>query len=108
MASSYLYGGTYNQFKVTLPRLGINVRFVESTDPEALEAAITERTKAVFVESIANPEFLVPDLEAVADVAHRRTLSGDEATARDVPAGSAGRCSHEPGGGPDRSTRRTA
>ena len=74
VASSYLYGGTYNQFKVTLPRLGINVRFVESTDPEALEAAITERTKAVFVESIANPEFLVPDLEAVADVAHRHGI----------------------------------
>ncbi len=74
VASSYLYGGTYNQFKVTLPRLGIDVKFVESTDPAALEAAITERTKAVYVESIANPEFLVPDLEAVADVAHRHGI----------------------------------
>ena len=47
VASSYLYGGTYNQFKVTLPRLGIDVKFVESTEPENIEAAITERTKAL-------------------------------------------------------------
>lgn len=74
VASSYLYGGTYNQFKVTLPRLGIDVKFVESTEPAALEAAITERTKALYVESIANPEYLVPDLEALADVAHRHGI----------------------------------
>ena len=71
VASSYLYGGTYNQFKVTLPRLGIDVKFVESTEPENIEAAITERTKAIYVESIANPEYVVPDLRALADVAHR-------------------------------------
>ena len=74
VASSYLYGGTYNQFKVTLPRLGIDVKFVESTEPAALEAAITERTKALYVESIANPEFLVPDFEALAEVAHRHGI----------------------------------
>ena len=74
VASSYLYGGTYNQFKVTLPRLGIDVKFVESTDPTELEAALTERTKAIYLESIANPEFIVPDLQAVADVAHRHGI----------------------------------
>ncbi len=74
VASSYLYGGTYNQFKVALPRLGIDVRFVEGADPADFEAAITGRTKALYVESIANPEFLVPDLEAVADVAHRHGI----------------------------------
>lgn len=74
VASSFLYGGTYNQFKVTLPRLGINVKFVESADPAELEAALTERTKAIYVESIANPEYIVPDLQAVADVAHRHGI----------------------------------
>ncbi len=74
VSSSYLYGGTYNQFKVALPRFGIDVRFVEGTEPSDFEAAISERTKALYVESIANPEFIVPDLEAVADVAHRRGI----------------------------------
>ena len=74
VASSFLYGGTYNQFKVTLPRLGIDVKFVESADPAELEAALTERTKAIYVESIANPEYIVPDLQAVADVAHRHGI----------------------------------
>jgi O-acetylhomoserine (thiol)-lyase len=74
VSSSYLYGGTYNQFKVALPRLGIDVRFVQSTEPADLEAAITDRTKALYVESIANPEFLVPDLEALAAVAHRHGI----------------------------------
>lgn len=74
VASSFLYGGTYNQFKVTLPRLGIDVKFVESADPAELEAALTERTKAIYVESIANPEYIVPDLQAVADVAHHHGI----------------------------------
>ena len=70
VSSSYLYGGTYNQFKVTLPRLGINVEFVEGVDPEDFRAAITDKTKAIYVESIANPGYVVPDFEALADVAH--------------------------------------
>ncbi|MDH5371950.1 MAG: O-acetylhomoserine aminocarboxypropyltransferase/cysteine synthase [Acidimicrobiia bacterium] len=74
VASSYLYGGTYNQFKVALPRLGIDVKFVASMSPEDFEEAITDRTKALYVESIANPEFVVPDLEAIADVAHRNGI----------------------------------
>ncbi len=70
LSSTYLYGGTYNQFKVALPRLGIDVDFVEGTDPEAFRAAITDRTKAIYVESIANPGYIVADLPGLAAVAH--------------------------------------
>ena len=71
VASSYLYGGTVSQFKVSLPRLGITVKFVEGTDPAAFAAAIDERTKAVYIESVANPAFVVHDIKALADVAHK-------------------------------------
>jgi len=74
VASSYLYGGTHNQFKVALPRLGIEVAIVEGDDPDVLEAAITDRAKALYVESIANPEYSVPDLRRLADVAHRHGI----------------------------------
>ena len=70
VSSSLLYGGTYNQFKVALPRLGIDVKFVEGADPEAFRAAIGPRTKAIYLESIANPGYIVPDLPALAAVAH--------------------------------------
>jgi O-acetylhomoserine (thiol)-lyase len=70
LSSSQLYGGTYNQFKVALPRLGIDVRFVPEADAESFRAAIGPRTKAIYVESIANPGFVVPDLPAIAEVAH--------------------------------------
>ncbi|HKZ29708.1 MAG TPA: O-acetylhomoserine aminocarboxypropyltransferase/cysteine synthase [Acidimicrobiia bacterium] len=74
VASSYLYGGTHNQFKVALPRMGIDVSIVQGDDPDDLEKAITDRTKALFVESIANPEYSVPDLRRLADVAHRHGI----------------------------------
>ena len=74
VATSYLYGGTYNQFKVTLPRLGIGVKLVEGDDAGALEAAIDGRTRALYVETIGNPRFNVPDLAAVATVAHRHRI----------------------------------
>jgi OAH/OAS sulfhydrylase len=74
VSTSYLYGGTYNQFKVALPRLGIDVRFVEGDDPAALETAIDDRTRALYVESIGNPRFNVPDLTALAEIAHRHSL----------------------------------
>jgi O-acetylhomoserine/O-acetylserine sulfhydrylase-like pyridoxal-dependent enzyme len=70
IASASLYGGTYIQLKVLLPRLGINVTFVEGDDPEAYKAVINDKTKAVYVESIGNPSFVVPDFEAIAKVAH--------------------------------------
>ncbi len=70
VSTSYLYGGTYNQFKVALPRLGIQVKFVDGDDPEAFRNAIDANTKALYVETIGNPRFNVPDLEALARVAH--------------------------------------
>lgn len=70
VSTSNLYGGTYNQFKVFLPRLGINTKFVNGDKPEDIKAAIDEKTKAVYVETIGNPRYNVPDLEAIAKVAH--------------------------------------
>ena len=70
VARSSLYGGTYNQFKVSLPRLGIDVRFVEGDALEDYAAAIDENTKALYVESIGNPGFDVPDFRVLADLAH--------------------------------------
>ena len=55
LSTQNLYGGTYNQFKVTLPRLGIDVRFAEEDTVEAFEALIDDQTKAIYVESIGNP-----------------------------------------------------
>lgn len=74
VARSSLYGGTYNQFKVSLPRLGIDVRFVEGDALDDYAAAIDERTKALYVESIGNPGFDVPDFRALADLAHERGI----------------------------------
>ncbi|MFD1425624.1 homocysteine synthase [Kroppenstedtia sanguinis] len=70
VASSSLYGGTYNLFHHTLPKLGIQVHFVDPSKPENFKQAITERTKAIFGETIGNPKGDVLDLEAVAKVAH--------------------------------------
>ncbi|KAI0479070.1 O-acetylhomoserine ami [Xylariaceae sp. FL0804] len=70
VASSSLYGGTYNQLKVQLPRLGVTTRFVESDAPSAFAERIDDRTKAVYIESIGNPRYNVPDIEAIAKVAH--------------------------------------
>ncbi len=74
VSSSHLYGGTYNQFKVTLPRLGIDVKFVEDDSPAAFAAAIGPRTKALYIESIGNPGFRVPDFRALAAVAHEHGI----------------------------------
>jgi OAH/OAS sulfhydrylase len=70
VSTSYLYGGTYNQFKVTLPRLGIQVKFVDGDNPEDFRKAIDANTKALYVETIGNPRFNVPDFVALAKVAH--------------------------------------
>jgi len=63
VTSSYLYGGTYNQFKVNFKRLGIEARFADGNDPASFEALIDENTKALYFESIGNPRFAVPDFE---------------------------------------------
>ena len=70
VSTSWLYGGTYNQFKVALPRLGIDVTFVEGDEPETFARAIGPRTRALYVETIGNPRLNVPDLPAIAEVAH--------------------------------------
>lgn len=71
-----LYGGTYNLFKVTLPRLGINVRFTSSEErPEEFAALIDENTKGVFLESIGNPALNIPDLAEIAKVAHEKGVA---------------------------------
>ena len=74
VSTSLLYGGTYNQFKVTLPRLGIGVKLVDGDDVRSLEKAIDGRTKALYVESIGNPAGNVPDFEALAKVAHENGI----------------------------------
>ncbi len=70
LASSALYGGTYNLFAHTLPQFGIQTRFADYRDPQAFAALIDARTKAVFVESIGNPRGNVTDIEAIAKIAH--------------------------------------
>ncbi|KAJ3521751.1 hypothetical protein NM688_g8974 [Phlebia brevispora] len=70
VASSFLYGGTYNQFKVFLKKYNITVKFVTSTDPKDFEKAIDEKTKAIYVESIGNPKYIVADLPALSKIAH--------------------------------------
>ncbi|WP_028401448.1 homocysteine synthase [Ectobacillus panaciterrae] len=70
VSSTNLYGGTYNLFAVTLKKLGINVKFVDPSDPENFRSAITDKTKAVYAETIGNPKIDVLDIEAVARVAH--------------------------------------
>ncbi|GCL35815.1 MULTISPECIES: O-acetylhomoserine aminocarboxypropyltransferase/cysteine synthase [Sphaerospermopsis] len=74
VSTSFLYGGTYNQFKVTLPRLGINVKFVEGDDPENFRQAIDQNTKALYVETIGNPQFNIPDFAALAHIAHENGI----------------------------------
>jgi O-acetylhomoserine/O-acetylserine sulfhydrylase len=70
VSTSNLYGGTYNQLKVFLPRLGITTKFVKGDNPKDIAAAIDDKTKAVYLESIGNPRYNVPDIEAIAKVAH--------------------------------------
>ncbi|SDP73039.1 PLP-dependent aspartate aminotransferase family protein [Halobacillus aidingensis] len=74
VAASNLYGGTYNLFANTLPRYGIKVHFVDPEEPENFRKAITDRTKAVFAETIGNPSLHVLDIEKVAAIAHDHDL----------------------------------
>ncbi|HEX9062870.1 MAG TPA: PLP-dependent transferase, partial [Clostridia bacterium] len=74
VASSTLYGGTYNLFSTTLPRFGITTKFVDPDHPENFRAAITEKTKAIYIESIGNPGINIIDIEKVADIAHENGI----------------------------------
>jgi O-acetylhomoserine (thiol)-lyase len=70
VSAAELYGGTYNLFHYTLPKIGIGVKYVEGTDPEAFRPAITDRTKAIFAETVGNPALNTLDIENLAAVAH--------------------------------------
>jgi len=74
VASSSLYGGSITQFSVTLARFGIETTFVDASDPDAFAAAINDRTKLIFTETIGNPSGAVADIERLADIAHAAGL----------------------------------
>ncbi|MFM8741383.1 MAG: O-acetylhomoserine aminocarboxypropyltransferase/cysteine synthase family protein [Cytophagales bacterium] len=74
VSTSFLYGGTYNQFKVAFKRLGIEVRFAEGDKPEAFEKLIDKKTKAIYLETIGNPGFNIPDFDAIASLAKKHDL----------------------------------
>lgn len=74
VSASSLYGGTYNLFAITLPKLGINVKFVDPTNPENFRAAITPNTKAIYAETVGNPRGDILDIEAVAKIAHENGI----------------------------------
>ncbi len=74
VSANNLYGGTYTQFDAILPKLGINVKFVDPKDPANFEKAITEKTRALYIETIGNPVLDYVDVRAIADVAHRNGL----------------------------------
>ncbi len=74
VSTTSLYGGTYNLFHYTLPRLGIAVRFVDADDFDGLRAAINEKTRAVYTESLGNPKLDVVDIEKMAAIAHEHRL----------------------------------
>ncbi len=71
VSSSHLYGGTYNQFKVQFKRLGVEARFVKNDEPAEYETLIDDKTKAIYLETIGNPDLNVPDFEAIAAVADK-------------------------------------
>ncbi len=74
VSSSRLYGGTYNQFNYTFPRLGITVTFVDPSDPDAFEAAIQDNTKIIYGETLGNPDITVFPFEAVSAIAQKHNI----------------------------------
>jgi O-acetylhomoserine/O-acetylserine sulfhydrylase len=74
VSTSYLYGGTFNQFKVQFKRLGIQVKFVDGDDPKEFDRLVDSRTKAIYIETIGNPKFNIPDFEAIAAIAQKNQI----------------------------------
>jgi O-acetylhomoserine (thiol)-lyase len=74
VSGSNLYGGTYTMFDNILPQFGIHVKFVDPLDPKNFQKAITDKTRAIFIETIGNPVLEFTDIEAVADIAHKHDL----------------------------------
>lgn len=74
VTSSFLYGGSYNQFKVSFKRLGIEARFANGDEPSSIEALIDDKTKAIYLETIGNPSFSIPDFEKISEIAKNHDL----------------------------------
>ncbi|AFM05759.1 O-acetylhomoserine sulfhydrylase [Bernardetia litoralis DSM 6794] len=74
VSTTYLYGGSYNQFKVAFKRIGIEARFAEGDKVSSFESLIDEKTKAIYLETIGNPEFNIPDFEAIAAIAKKHDI----------------------------------
>lgn len=74
ISSSFVYGGTYNQFKVAFKRLGIEARFAEGDDPQNFEKLIDEKTKAIYIETIGNPRLNIPDFKQFAALAQKHDI----------------------------------
>ena len=74
VSAPFLYGGTYNQFKVAFKRLGIDARFAKSDKPEAFEKLIDKKTKAIYLETLGNPEFNIPDFKAISALAKKHDI----------------------------------
>lgn len=74
VSTSFLYGGTYNQFKVSFKRLGIEVRFADGDKAASFEEKIDEKTKAIYLETIGNPGFNIPDFEAISAIANKHNI----------------------------------
>ena len=74
VSTGHLYGGTYNQFKVAFKRLGVEARFADGDKPESFEPLIDEKTKAIYLETVGNPSFSIPDFEKIAAIAEKYDL----------------------------------
>ena len=74
VSTSYLYGGTFNQFKVQFKRIGIHVKFVDGDDPADFEKQIDSKTKAIYVETMGNPKFNIPDFDALAKISQKHGI----------------------------------
>lgn len=74
ISSSFLYGGSYNQFKVSFKRLGIEARFANGDDPQSIDSLVNDKTKAIYLETIGNPSFSIPDFEKIAEIAKKHDL----------------------------------
>lgn len=74
VTSSFLYGGSYNQFKVSFKRLGIEARFANGDDPASIESLIDDKTKAIYLETIGNPSYSIPDFDKISGIAKKHDL----------------------------------
>lgn len=74
VSSTNVYGGTYSLFKSVLPRIGITVKWIHDDDPESYRRLIDDRTKLIFVETVGNPRVSIPDITAIANIAHEHGL----------------------------------